>query len=146
MFIPEDCGRRIMPGAGRCLESSGAYLLGRITFGGNPIRDYVYERSVKRYVPCAGAASVGAGLTALGLLVFFWEGGMGQGGALCFACCLFQLVVFFFKKKIKKKNERLRKYGRKSTVNLQIRLCEKAFLICFIPGRFCDVSQAFCLV
>lgn len=71
------------------------YLLGRMTFGGNPMRDYVYERSVKRYVPCAGAAAFGAALTALGLLVFFVSGGTGEGGLLCFLCCIFQGVSFF---------------------------------------------------
>lgn len=71
-----------------------AYLLGGMTFGGNPLRGYVYERSVARYIPCAGAASFGAALTALGLLVFFLRGGTGQGGALCFGCCLFQVISF----------------------------------------------------
>lgn len=87
------------------LISSGyeAYLLGRITFGGNPMRGYVYERTISRYVPSAAAASVGAALTALGLLVFFLKGGTGQGGALCFACCLFQGIFFLFTKKLKMK-------------------------------------------
>ena len=77
------------------------YLLGRMTFGGNPMRDYVYERSVPRYVSCAGAASFGAALTALGLLLFFVRGGTGQGGALCFACCLFQGIDFLLIRKCK---------------------------------------------
>ena len=38
-----------------------AYTLGNVTFGGNPLRDYIYERSVKQYrirtmFPLAGAA------------------------------------------------------------------------------------------
>lgn len=78
-----------------------AYLLGSMTFGGNPMRDYVYERSVARFVPCAGAAAFGAGLTALGLLVFFLTGGTGQGGVLCFACCVFQGIAFFLIRKWK---------------------------------------------
>lgn len=76
------------------------YLLGRMTFGGNPMRDYVYERSVKRYVPCAGAAAFGAALTALGLLVFFVSGGTGQGGILCFVCSFFQGISFRFIRKL----------------------------------------------
>ena len=75
------------------------YLLGRITFGGNPMRGYVYERSVPRLTPCAGAAAFGAALTAAGLLAFFIKGGTGQGGLLCFACCLFQGISFIFLKK-----------------------------------------------
>lgn len=78
-----------------------AYLLGRMTFGGNPLRGYVYERSVARYIPCAGAASFGAALTALGLLLFFVRGGTGQGGALCLVCCLFQGISFLFIRKWK---------------------------------------------
>ncbi len=75
------------------------YLLGRITFGGNPMRGYVYERSVPRLTPCAGAAAFGAALTAWGLFAFFIKGGTGQGGLLCFACCLFQGISFIFLKK-----------------------------------------------
>lgn len=72
------------------------YLLGRMTFGGNPLKGYVYERSVKRYIPSAGAAAFGAALTALGLLVFFVSGGSGQGGLLCFLCCFFQGISLLF--------------------------------------------------
>lgn len=78
-----------------------AYLLGNITFGGNPMRDYVYERSVARYVPCAGAAAFGAALMALGLFIFLIKGGTGQGSMLCFACCLLQGVSFLLIKKWK---------------------------------------------
>ena len=64
-----------------------AYTLGNVTFGGNPLRDYIYERSVKQYrirtmFPLAGAA-----LTAFALLIFLLRGGSGEGEVVCFACC-----------------------------------------------------------
>lgn len=69
------------------------YTLGSMTFGGNPLRDYIYERSAVRYsfrtmLPLAGAA-----LTATGLLVFLLRGGGGEGGAVCFICCAVQIAA-----------------------------------------------------
>ena len=72
-----------------------AYTLGNMTFGGNPLRDYIYKKSVLRYKPCAAAAFVGAALTAFGMLVFLVRGGTGEGVAVCFACCAVQAVMSF---------------------------------------------------
>ncbi|MCM1038755.1 MAG: hypothetical protein NC434_05475 [Ruminococcus sp.] len=69
-----------------------AYMLGNMTFGGNPLRDYVYKSSVARYTPWAMAALVGAALTAAGMLVFLIRGGSGEGVALCFVCSAVQIV------------------------------------------------------
>lgn len=71
------------------------YTLGNMTFGGNPLRDYVYERSVSCYhfrtvLPLAGAA-----LTALGLFIFMVRGGGGQGAVVCFVCCAVQIAASF---------------------------------------------------
>ena len=66
------------------------YILGNMTFGGNPLRDYVYKRSVVYYKPCAMAAFTGAFLTALGMFVFLVRGGSGEGVAVCFVCCTAQ--------------------------------------------------------
>lgn len=70
-----------------------AYTLGNMTFGGNPLRDYVYKRSVVCYAPCAMASLAGAVLTALGLLVFLVRGGTGEGVAVCFICCAAQIAA-----------------------------------------------------
>ncbi|MCM1386814.1 MAG: hypothetical protein NC231_05775 [Bacillus sp. (in: Bacteria)] len=72
-----------------------AYTLGSMTFGGNPLKDYIYEKSVLRYpfrvmLPLAGAA-----LTALGLFVFLLRGGKGEGKAVCFVCCIIQIIASF---------------------------------------------------
>ncbi|MCM1251981.1 MAG: hypothetical protein NC321_04105 [Clostridium sp.] len=72
-----------------------AYTLGSMTLGGNPLKDYIYEKSVLRYpfrvmLPLAGAA-----LTALGLIVFLLRGGKGEGKAVCFVCCIIQIIASF---------------------------------------------------
>ncbi len=72
-----------------------AYLLGTLTFAGNPIRNYLFERTVLRFCPWAAAALAGAGLTALGLLIFLLRGGTGQGAGLCFACFVLQGMSCF---------------------------------------------------
>lgn len=69
------------------------YTLGAITFGGNPLRDYVYERNVARYVFRSRLALAGAALTALALLVFFVRDGSGDGGVVCLGCCLLQIAA-----------------------------------------------------
>ena len=76
-----------------------AYMLGNMTFGGNPLRDYVYKRSVVSYKPCAMAAFAGAFLTALGMSVFLVRGGSGEGVAVCFACCAAQMIASVLIKK-----------------------------------------------
>jgi len=76
-----------------------AYMLGSMTFGGNPMRAYVYERTVARFIPCAAASFAGAALTALGLCFFLINGGEGQGAFLCFICCILQGICFFLIKR-----------------------------------------------
>ncbi len=76
-----------------------AYVLGSLTFGGNPMRNYVYERTVARLVPCAAAPFAGAALTALSLCVFLLRGGAGQGVLLCFICSFLQGFCFFLIKR-----------------------------------------------
>ena len=78
-----------------------AYTLGNVTFGGNPLRDYIYERSVKQYrirtmFPLAGAA-----LTAFALLIFLLRGGSGEGEVVCFACCGVQAAASFLAEQCK---------------------------------------------
>lgn len=73
-----------------------AYTLGNMTFGGNPLRDYIYERSVKQYRGRTVLPLVGAVLTALALLTFLLCGGSGEGKVVCFACCGVQAVASFF--------------------------------------------------
>ena len=51
------------------------YTLGSMTFGGNPLRDYIYERSVVRYAFRTLLPLTGAALTAAGLLVFLLRDG-----------------------------------------------------------------------
>ena len=72
-----------------------AYVLWNMTFGGNPMRAYVYERTVARFIPCAAAPFVGAALTALSLCIFLLKAGEGEGVLLCFACCILQGICFF---------------------------------------------------
>lgn len=76
-----------------------AYVLGSLTFGGNPMRNYVYERTAARFTPCAAAPFTGAVLTALGLCVFLLKGGEGEGILLCLICCVLQGICFFLIKK-----------------------------------------------
>lgn len=76
-----------------------AFVLGNMTFGGNPMRAYVYERTVARFMPCAAAPFVGAVLTAFNLCIFLIKGGEGQGAVLCLACCILQGVCFFLIKR-----------------------------------------------
>lgn len=76
-----------------------AYMLGNMTFGGNPLRDYVYKRSVVYYKPCAMTAFAGALCTALGMSVFLVRGGIGEGAAVCFVCCAAQMAASFLIKK-----------------------------------------------
>lgn len=73
-----------------------AYTLGSMTFGGNPLRNYIYERSVLEYsfrtmLPIAGAA-----MTAIALLIFMLRGGSGDGEIACFICCGIQIIASFF--------------------------------------------------
>lgn len=70
-----------------------AYTLGSITFGGNPLRDYIYTRSITQYTVRAAFPLAGALLTALALLAFLLRGGGGAGGALCFVCCGIQIAA-----------------------------------------------------
>lgn len=70
-----------------------AYTLGNMTFGGNPLRDYVYERSVPCFRFRAALPLAGAALTALGLLVFLLRDGSGRGAAVCFICCAAQIAA-----------------------------------------------------
>lgn len=69
------------------------YTLGTMTFGGNPLRDYVYERSAARYHFLAALPLAGAALTALGQSVFLLCGGSGEGAAVCFVCCAVQITA-----------------------------------------------------
>lgn len=73
-----------------------AYTLGNMTFGGNPLRNYIYERSIARYPSRIMVPLTGAALTALALLVFLLRGGTGEGAAVCFVCCGVQAVCSFF--------------------------------------------------
>lgn len=66
------------------------YTLGSITFGGNPMRDYIYQRSVTQYALRTGFPLAGAVLTALAMLVFLLRGGSGEGAVLCLGCCAAQ--------------------------------------------------------
>lgn len=73
-----------------------AYTLGSMTFGGNPLKNYIYERSVATYpfrtvLPVAGAA-----LTAAALLIFLVRDGSGEGEIVCFICCGMQITASFF--------------------------------------------------
>lgn len=74
-----------------------AYTLGDMTFGGNPMRDYVHARTVIRYGSLVMAPLAGAVLTALGLSVFLFRNGKtergGGGAALCFVCCIAQIAA-----------------------------------------------------
>lgn len=73
-----------------------ACTLGNMTFGGNPLRDYIYKRSVAPYRFQTALPLVGAALTALALLIFLLRGGDGEGKAVCFACCGVQIAASFF--------------------------------------------------
>ena len=69
------------------------YTLGSITLGGNPMRDYIYQRSVTQYAHRTVFPLAGATLTALALLVFLLRGGSGEGAALCLICCVIQAAA-----------------------------------------------------
>lgn len=73
-----------------------AYTLGNVTFGGNPLRDYVYKRNVVQYRIRTVLPLVGAALTALALLIFLLRGGSGEGELVCFACCGVQIAASFW--------------------------------------------------
>lgn len=75
------------------------YLLGKMTFAGNPMRGYVYERSVEKFGPAAALVAVGALLTVLGVLLFLGRGGSGQGAGVCLLCGIVQGMSFFLIKK-----------------------------------------------
>ena len=69
------------------------YTLGSMTFGGNPLRDYIYERSVARYAFLTLLPLTGAALTAAGLLVFLLRDGSGEGAVVCLICSAVQIAV-----------------------------------------------------
>lgn len=73
-----------------------AYTLGSMTFGGNPLKNYIYERSVLKYPFCTVLSLVCAALTAAALLIFLLRGGSGDGAAACFICCGIQIIASFF--------------------------------------------------
>ena len=73
-----------------------AYTLGIMTFGGNPLKDYIYERSVLRYPFCTVLSIAGAVMTAIALLIFLLRGGSGEGEIICFICCGIQIIASFF--------------------------------------------------
>lgn len=74
-------------------------LLGRMTLGGNPMRGYVYERSVARFAPFAAVPLAGALLTAAGVFLFVAKGGGREGAGMCLLCCALQGTGFFLIKK-----------------------------------------------
>lgn len=76
-----------------------AYTLGSMTFGGNPLKDYIYERSVLQYIPRTVFPLAGAVLTALALLVFILRDGSGEGKIVCFVCCALQSAASFLAKR-----------------------------------------------
>ena len=69
------------------------YTLGSMTFGGNPLRNYIYERSVAQYALRTVLPLAGAGLTAAGELIFLLRGGVGEGGGICLLCCAVQIAA-----------------------------------------------------
>lgn len=73
-----------------------AYTLGSMTFGGNPLKDYNYERSVLRYPFCAVLPLACAVMTAVAMLFFLLRGGSGEGEIVCFICCGIQIIASFF--------------------------------------------------
>lgn len=77
------------------------YTLGSITSGGNPMRDYIYQRSVTQYALRTGFPLAGAVMTALAMLAFFLRGGSGEGAGICFICCAVQIVVSVIAKRIR---------------------------------------------
>lgn len=72
-----------------------AVTLFNVTLGGNPLRDYIYERGVAGYGLRAVLPLIGAVLTAAGLVIFLLRGGSGEGGWLCFVCCGIQALASF---------------------------------------------------
>lgn len=73
-----------------------AYTLGSMTLGGNPLRNYIYERSVLKYSLRAFLPLIGAAVTAVTLLIFLLRGGKGEGKIVCFICCIIQMIASFF--------------------------------------------------
>ena len=76
-----------------------AYTLGSMTFGGNPLKNYIYERSVLKYPSCTVLSLVCAAMTAIALLIFLLRGGSGEGEIVCFICCAMQIAASFFAKR-----------------------------------------------
>ena len=77
------------------------YTLGSITLGGNPLRDYIYQRSVTQYALRTAFPLAGAALTAFSLAVFLIRGGSGEGVLLCFICCVIQIAASFTANRIR---------------------------------------------
>lgn len=73
-----------------------AYTLGSMTFGGNPLRNYIYERSVLKYSFRTFLPLIGAAATAVTLFIFLLRGGSGEGEIICFLCCTVQITASFF--------------------------------------------------
>ncbi len=69
------------------------YTLGAMTFGGNPLRNYIYERSVTQYALRTVLPLAGAALTAAGQIIFLLRGGGGEGGIVCLLCCVVQIAM-----------------------------------------------------
>lgn len=76
-----------------------ACTLGNMTLGGNPLRNYVYERSVAKYSFRALLPLAGAAVTAAALFIFLLRGGNGEGEVLCFVCCGVQIGTSFVAKR-----------------------------------------------
>ncbi|MDO5416930.1 MAG: hypothetical protein Q4F29_07015 [Lachnospiraceae bacterium] len=70
------------------------WALGRLTAGGNPMREYVYQASVEKIPGCAVFTAVCAGAAAAGELVYLFRN--GAGGKLPGGCAFLFLEGIAF--------------------------------------------------
>ncbi|MDO4321814.1 MAG: hypothetical protein Q4C61_04745 [Lachnospiraceae bacterium] len=84
----ENCVYLVLPYALQVIAAvSVCWGLGRLSLGGNPLREYVYQAAVEKLPGRAVISAVFAGLTAAGELVYVIQNGV-QGEAGMFALCL----------------------------------------------------------
>jgi hypothetical protein len=91
----DNCFYVILPYAAEIIAGiSVCWALCRLTFGGNPLKAYIYESSVKALPVRTMIAAVAAGLCMAGEIIFVCRQGIGEKiGSFCIFLILNVLTI-----------------------------------------------------